>query len=117
MREVVTYVAFDGEEFSSIARCRAYEQKYWNAFIEIRDAYTFYNAKGDIISIPVYDIETLISDLEAAYQESVKIVVLHDVSYTAMKLLYNVTGVVLPGDAGVYQYDFDHGYVWESVSE
>lgn len=114
MREVVTYVAFDGEEFSSIARCRAYEQKYWNAFIEIRDAYTFYNAKGDIISIPVYDIETLLSDLEAAYQESAKIDVLHDVPHKTLKYFYDTTGIALPEDAGVYKYDCNR-YMWENV--
>ena len=117
MREVVTYVAFDGEEFNSAERCREYEQKYWNTLMAIRDACIFYNADGDIISIPVYDIETLLNDLEAAFQESAKMAVLHDVSYKTMRDFYDATGIVLPDDAGVYKYDFDNGNGWESVSE
>lgn len=117
MREVVTYVAFDGEEFNSAERCRAYEQKYRNVLMEINEAYTFYNATDDIIPIATYDIEVTLADLESAYQESAKIVVRHNVSYSAAKLLYNITGIVLPDDAGVYKYDFDNGNGWESVSE
>ena len=116
MREMVVYVAFDGEEFSSKERCREYEQKFSNTLMAIRDAYVFYNAEGDTIHLAVYDMETLLSDLEDAYQKSVKIVVLHDVPHRTLSYFYDATGIVLPEDAGVYKYDFDR-YTWESVSE
>lgn len=117
MREVITYVAFDGEEFNSAERCREYEQQYRNALMAIRDAIIFYNADGDIIPVPVYDMETLLNNLEAAYQHSKEIVVLHDIPHKTMRWLYEATGIVLPRDAGVYKYDFDNGNGWESVSE
>lgn len=117
MRKVITYyVACDGEEFNSIERCREHEQKCLNTLREIKETYTFYDAAGNVIQIADYDAEALIDDLEAACKECEKIAVRHDVSYTAAKLLYNISGIVLPDDAGIYKYDFDH-WTWESVSE
>ena len=117
MREVITYVAFDGEEFNSAERCREYEQKYQNSLMGIKEAYTFYNAEGDIIPIAAYDIEALLDDLERAYFDCEKIVVKRNVSRGTLRYLYDATGIVLPDDAGVYKYDFDNGNGWESVSE
>lgn len=114
MREVVTYVAFDGEEFTGAERCREYEQKFSNALMAIRDAYVFYNVKGDTIHLAAYDMETLISDLESAYTECEKIVVKHDVPHRTLGYFYDATGIVLPEDAGVYKYDFNR-HTWENI--
>jgi len=113
---MVIYVAFDGEEFNNAERCREYEQAFSNSLMKIKEAYTFYNSKGDIIPIATYDMETMLEDLEAAYQESAKIVVRHNVPHRTLKYFYDTTGIPLPEDAGIYRYDFKR-YTWESVSE
>ena len=116
MREVVTYMAFDGEEFNSKERCCEYEQKYLNTLMKIKEAYTFYNSDGNIIPIATYDIEALLGDLESAYTECEKIVVKHNVPHRTLGYFYDETGIALPEDAGVYKYDFNRD-MWESVSE
>ena len=52
MREVITYVAFDDQEFYNKEECLAYEEQAMNTLKEIHEKYSFYDKDMNVFVAP-----------------------------------------------------------------
>jgi len=52
MREVISYVAFDDNEFGNREECLAYEEGAINKMKEVRDKYSFYDKDMNLFVAP-----------------------------------------------------------------
>lgn len=114
MREVITYVAFDDAEFDMREKCLAYENKCRDYCRDLVAAYDFYDRDGQHIEISGNDVETMLSNIDYAYQtcEYVRVYRLLD---DALEFLYKELGFDVPNELGYFKYDFyrEFGGGWQ----
>ena len=118
MREVITYVSYDGTEFNSRQNCYEYEEYAMDMMRQLIDCYQF---DTDTISLPVTiyedDISVTINDFEEAFSKSRYVNVKKNPPTSAISFIYNECGIIeLPEEIGRYRYDFNMTK-WEKVVE
>lgn len=106
MKKVITWVAFDGEEFSSEEECVQYEERLDRAL----KTFIFYKNGSPI---PCNSLE----ELEAAYNLS-EVIRINDYPYWKEDLDFidAYWGWLIPDAPGLYRYNEDD-LVWEEIEE
>lgn len=116
MREVITYVAYDGEEFDNREECEAYEGKAFDLLTEIFNSYKFFVSKREFL-IFLNDVEAGLHALGKAFDKCDRILVTKPISDMAFRFADFQLGYVLPpNESGMYKYDTDE-CEWVKVDE
>lgn len=116
MREVITYVAYDGEEFDSCEECEAYEGKAFDFLTEIFNSYKFFIGKQEFL-IFLNDVEAGLHALGKAFDKCDRILVTKPISDIALRFVdFQLDYVLPPNEPGVYKYDIDE-FEWVKVDE
>lgn len=112
MREVITYIAYDGEEFDNREDCEKYEEKAYNLLNEIFNSYRFFIENGQEIQIFLNGIEEGLDTFDYAWNKSKYIRVTRTISKEADDFIYNYFGYDMPDyKRGLYEYENYKGWV------
>jgi len=121
MREVITYVAYDGEEFETIGECLAYERKALKCLSEIYDKYTLFDENMTIFIGPVSstDVEEWLCWLRKAFDKCKTIYREENLSEDAEIFINNYCGYCMTNrdfddEIGWFEYDMEI-YEWVKV--
>ena len=116
MREVITYVAYDGEEFDNREECEAYEGEAFDFLTEIFNSYKFFIGKREFL-IFLNDVEAGLHALGKAFDKCDRILVVKPISDMTLRFVDFQLGYVLPpNEPGMYKYDTDE-FEWVKVDE
>ena len=117
MREVITYVAYDGEEFDNREECEEYEGKAFELLNEFFNAYEFFGENGEYICIFLNEVEQGLDAIKYAFDKCGKIRVKKAISHEAIELIDYYFGYEMPqNEAGLYEYDWKE-LEWVKVDE
>lgn len=106
-KETLTYVAFDGKEFSDMQECIDYEEEVKVIPALNKYGFMFFDEYGDEIKIEP-------NNRLCEYDKAGYIVMKQELPEEIYKHFYEVSGYYIPKNPGVYRY-LDYG--WEEVSE
>ena len=116
MREVITYVAYDGEEFYNREECEAYEGEAFDLLTEIFNSYKFFVGNQEFL-IFLNDVEAGLHALNKAFDKCDRILVTKPISDLALHFIDFQLGYVLPpNESGMYKYDTDE-FEWIKAAE
>ena len=112
MREVITYVAYDGEEFDNREACEKYEGNTFEYLTEIFNSYRFFMENGQEIFIFLNGIEEGLSVFEYAWNKCSRIEITKVVSKEADDFINDYYGYGFPdNEIGMYEYKKYEGWV------
>lgn len=116
MREVITYVSFDEQEFDTKEECQEHETTIYNYLDNIASCYTFYkkNMETMLFAWPD-DLEEGINSLDSLWNESEYVRVLREPDDKAFQFIIHYIGIRLPDKVGLYKYDYIDNN-WISIS-
>jgi hypothetical protein len=111
MREVITYVAYDGAEFDNRKECEAYESEAFNLLDEIFNSLEFFLDNGQEIQIYLNDIESGINAFAYAWGKCSYISVTRTLSEEANDFIQCYFGFTMPpNERGFYGFDLHDGW-------
>ena len=120
MKEVITYVAFDDEEFDDKVECEKYEEAAYNKLVELSECYSFYDENMNLFVAPVgygSDVEMMCDWVDNAYNDCEYIRIKQRLPQEVMRLLYNYFGYIVPDEeCGLYRYNIDNDE-WDKVAD
>lgn len=121
MRQVVTYVSYDDNEFSTYEECEDYENYSKDMFRQINDNINFYKEHVRLrLTIDIDDVvaddefNAAIDELDTMYDEADAIKIINDVPASAVSWFVNLTGCKLPSEKGTWIWN-SKDYIWEKV--
>lgn len=116
MREVITYVAYDGSEFDNREECEAYEGKAFDLLDEVFNSYEFFINNQEIL-IFLNDVEAGLYTFSKAFDRCDRILMTKPISEAAFRFMDSQLGYILPpNEPGMYKYDTDE-FEWVKVGE
>lgn len=118
MKEVITYVAWDGEKFDTKEECYKYEQSDIAAMRELIACYEFDTGITQL-SVMIYedDIGKTIEEFDDAYGKCTYVNIKKIPSKKSLDFMDDVFGMsLLPKEVGRYWYDFNMNK-WEKVAD
>jgi len=127
MREVITYVAYDDCEFETREECIAHENEAWDALIDIKRSYSFYDINMKELVCPQmtnhenYDLETRLKWFDDASQTCEYILRFKNLKNETEDFINNWNGVCIcnsdfNNETGLFKYDM-RTLEWVKVDE
>lgn len=120
MREVITFVAYDGKEFDIKQDCLDYEFNVFQKIESYFNSHIFYDKDMDELKYIFPTVEKGFSCLSDAFSKCSYIRVADKINKETHDLIYYELGYVMPEDdseeLGLFKYSFDE-YKWVKVDE
>lgn len=111
MREIITYVAYDGTEFNNREECEAYETEVFNLLDEIFNSLEFFLDNGQEIQIYLDDVESGINAFNYAWEKCSYISITRTLSEEASEFIQRYFGFNMPpNERGFYGFDMRDGW-------
>lgn len=106
MTEIIKYQAYDGTIFEDKNECMNYEDYAWDMFNEITSKAIFrIGSSNDKILFNRGDLDFRIQLLEDWWNSDAdEIIIINDISDSAIAWLYNNIGFSIPNLRGFYKY-------------
>ena len=114
MKEVITYIAWDDEEFTDKSACEAYEEYTRETIRQLEKSFTMYDKDNNPIEWKdETDIESWNNWFEDIFVYKVEIIELHQALNERVEtyLRYNFGYEINQFKPGKYHYDWD-AYEW-----
>lgn len=122
MREVITYIAYNGTEFNNRDECFEYELAAWKIFQSVKEKFSFLDENMNMIVAPESnDMEDWFNWLNIAFYACTYIKKYGSLTDDEVKLIKENTGICLYNEdfscaIGLFKYN-DKLMSWDRVDE